>query len=55
LANLKAPDRPPDKHEKAAGKAGTFRSGAFHSLAAIFTYYGNAESGASTKLLGDAL
>jgi hypothetical protein len=42
------------QHEKAAGRAGTLLSGAFHSWTAIFHIYGIEESGASAKSAGGA-
>jgi hypothetical protein len=54
LANAEAPDRPPDKQRKTAGRAVTLRSGAFFSCAAIFTVYRIMESAASAKSAGGA-
>jgi hypothetical protein len=55
LQSAKRISDPPDPKEKAAGKAGTFRSGAFHSWTAILIVYGNEESGASVKFAGGAI
>jgi hypothetical protein len=46
---------PPNIKRKTAGRAVTLRGGAFDSWTAIFTFYGNEESGASTKLRGGAI
>lgn len=46
--------KPPDCIRKTAGRAGTLRSGKFHSFAAICSFYGIAESRASAKMAGGA-
>jgi hypothetical protein len=54
LANAEAPDRPPDKQRKTAGRAGTLLSGNIYSVAAIHCIYDIIDSCASAKSAGGA-